>query len=184
MQLKCAKSHEIVFRSCRLRGKVDQRSLPCPLSKLTNWPSWASSSTAVSRLQITSAVCLLKSAVRQAASTRNSVMASPTSHSKTCSMLQLSEVNVLCASLAWILFRWRLQATWVIPAPLCKARLCRSLSICYWYVLGSWRERAVCLVGYCTKHTFFTCTYLRGQKLYRPYSLRTRTHNKSLIRKN
>ena len=30
LQLNCSKSHEIVFRSRRLRGKADQPASPCP----------------------------------------------------------------------------------------------------------------------------------------------------------
>ena len=30
LQLNCAKSHEIVFRSRRLRGKAEQPAPPCP----------------------------------------------------------------------------------------------------------------------------------------------------------
>ena len=30
LQLNCTKSHEIVFRSRRLRGKTEQPALPCP----------------------------------------------------------------------------------------------------------------------------------------------------------
>jgi len=77
LQLNLSKSHEIVFRSRRLRGKADQ---PAPSNMLTNLQSSASSSTTVLWLPTTSAVYLLPVQVYCTTSEYSDVMASVTSH--------------------------------------------------------------------------------------------------------
>jgi len=160
MQLNFAKLHEIVFWSRRLRGKVDQLTPPCPdIERVDKLIILIAVVNRVSRLQTTSAVYLLPAQVCCMPceySEHKSWLPRPVTQ-RCVPCYSYRKVKVLCASLASILFRWRLRATWVISVPLCEAigRLCRSLRNGYRYVLGSW-QRAVCFVKDCTKHTFFT----------------------------
>ena len=83
---------------------------------------------------------------------------------------------VLCASVARILLCFWLRATWLIFTPLLKVRIRRTISYCYWHVLGSWRRLL-------SQNTHVLHSYLPDRPII-VYAVRTRSHNKSLICKS
>jgi len=123
LQLNSSKSHEIVFRSRRLRGKADQRAVPSldikRVDKLTILGVVVNNSlTATDHVSSLLASCssLLYP------STQMSWPRRPVTERRV-SCYGEWEVNVLRASLAWFLFYCRLRETGVFFAPLCKDRL-------------------------------------------------------------